>query len=62
MPILRQDHPNIGCLAVPISAVGGFLLFALLAAAVGFGSGESGVVGIGGAAVGALVAFGILRR
>ena len=47
VPILRDEDPRVGCLAVPVSAVAGFILFALVAAAVGVSAGVSGVRGIG---------------
>lgn len=61
MAILRDADPRIGCLAVPLSAVAGFVLFALVAAAIGAGSGLAGLVGIGGLVVGIVVAAVTLR-
>lgn len=54
MPIITDDHPRVGCLAVPISAVAGLVLFMLTFAAVGAGS----AVSTGGGALGALVGAG----
>jgi len=61
MAILQDEHPRVGCLAVPISAVAGFLLAVLLAAAVGASAGLAGVIGLGGAAVAILVSWRVLR-
>lgn len=62
VPILRNDDPRIGCLALPLTALGGVVLFALVAAAVGFGAGPSGVIGLGGAVVGIVASVIMLRR
>ncbi|MGI9624244.1 MAG: hypothetical protein ACR2PK_15520 [Acidimicrobiales bacterium] len=62
MAILREADPRIGCLAIPLSALGGFIVFTLVAAAVGLGAGVSGVVGLVGAVVGVAVAIRMLRR
>lgn len=62
VPILRDDDPRMGCLAVPLSAVGGFVLFVLVAAALGASAGLSVIVAIVGALLGVAIAAAILRR
>jgi hypothetical protein len=58
--ILRETDPNIGCLAVPISAVGGFIVLAFLAAAAGAGAALSTIIGLGGLGAGAVAAWILL--
>jgi len=62
MAILQDEHPRVGCLAVPISAVAGFLLAVLLAAAVGASAGLAGVIGLGGAVAAAAISVAVLRN
>ena len=62
MPIITDDHPRVGCLAVPISAVAGLVLFMLTFAAVGAGSTVATAGGVLGSLVGAGTAAWILRR
>ena len=62
MPILRQDDPRIGCLALPISIVGGFIVGALVAAAFGVSAGWSSTIGLIVGGIGAVVAALVLRR
>lgn len=62
MPILRDDDPRIGCLAVPISIVAGFIVGALVAASLGTSAGWSSAIGLIVGAFGALVAVGTLWR
>jgi hypothetical protein len=60
--ILRETDPRIGCLAIPISAVAGFIVTALVAAAIGFGASEASVAGLVGAAGAVMAAVLTLRR
>lgn len=62
MAILRQHDPRIGCLAVPVAALGGFIVFALVGAAFGLDAGAATVAAVVGAAVGSIVALVVLRR
>ncbi len=62
MPIITDDHPRVGCLAVPISAVAGLVLFLLAFAALGAGSTLATAGGVLGALVGAGTAALILRK
>jgi len=62
VPILREDDPRIGCLAIPISILGGFIVGALVAASVGVSAGWSSIIGLIAGAVGAVVAWIMLRR
>ena len=62
MPILRQDDPRIGCLALPISIVGGFIVGALVTAAFGVSAGWSSTIGLIVGGIGAVVAALVLRR
>ena len=62
MAILRASDPRIGCLAVPISAVAGFVLLALLAAAIGAGAATSTVVGLGGGVLAVAISAVVVRR
>lgn len=62
MAILRERDPRIGCLAVPLSLLAGFVVAALVAAALGAGSGTSTVTGLVGAGVAVVVAGVVLRR
>ena len=62
MPITHKDDPRIGCLAVPLSALAGFIVFTLVAASVGFGAGYSVVIGLSGVMVGLVVAAMMTRR
>ncbi len=61
MAILRDNDPNIGCLAIPISAVGGFIVLALTAAAAGGTAAASSIVGVAGLVAGAAAAWTLLR-
>ena len=61
MPIITDDHPRVGCLAVPISAVAGLVLFMLTFAALGGGSTVATAGGVLGALVGAGTAAWIVR-
>ncbi len=62
VPILRQDDPRIGCLALPISIVAGFIVGALVAAAFGVSAGWSSTIGLIVGGIGAVVAAVVLRR
>jgi len=62
MAILRDSDPNVGCLAVPIASIGGFITAAMLSASVGAGPGLAGAVGLGGSATGSIVAWIVLKR
>ena len=62
VPILREDDPRIGCLAVPISILGGFIVGALVAASVGVSAGWSSTIGVIAGVLGAVVAAIMLRR
>jgi hypothetical protein len=60
--ILRDEDSRIGCLALPISAVAGFMLFALVAAAIGVSAGASSITGLVGAGVGVGVSWITVHR
>lgn len=62
MAILRDDDPRVGCLALPLTAVAGFIVFALGLASVGVGAGASTVGGLVGAAIGSIIALMLVRR
>ena len=62
VPILRQDDPRVGCLAVPICIVAGFIVGALIAAAFGVSAGWSSTIGLIVGGIGAVVAVVVLRR
>ena len=62
VPILRDDDPRIAWLALPLAGLAGFILFALVAAAVGLSAGASGAIGLGGTVVGMVAAAMMLRR
>ena len=59
--ITRDDDPRVGCLAVPLGLLGGFVLAALGSAAVGVSAGWATLAGAIGALVGLLAAFIALR-
>ena len=60
--ILRDDDPRIGCLAIPICIVAGFIVVALVAAAFGASAGASSVAGLVGGVLAAAIAGWMLRR
>ena len=60
--ILREADDRIGCLAVPISAVAGFIVLALVVAALGASAGAASVAGLIGAVVGVGVSIVMVRR
>lgn len=62
MAILRQHDPRIGCLALPVAALGGFIVFALVGAAFGLDAGAATVAALVGAATGAIVALVVVGR
>ena len=62
MAILRERDARVGCLAVPLTMVAGFVIGALAAAAVGAGSRTSTITGIVLALIGMGVAAAVLAR
>ena len=56
------DDPRVGCLAVPICIVAGFIVGALIAAAFGVSAGWSSTIGLIVGGIGAVVAVVVLRR
>lgn len=62
MPIERDHDERIAWLALPLAAVAGFVVFALVAAAVGAGAGPSSLTGVAGLVVGVAIAAVVLRR
>lgn len=62
VPILRDDDPRVGCLAVPISILAGFIVGALIAASVGVSAAWSSVTGLLVGALGAAIAAWVLLR
>ncbi len=59
---MRESDPRIGCLAVPLAALAGFVVPVLAAAALGATAGASVVAGGGGAVLAIAVAVSVLRR
>jgi membrane associated rhomboid family serine protease len=59
--ITRENDPRVGCLAVPLGLIGGFVLAALGSAAVGASAGWATLAGAVGAVIGLLGALAVLR-
>jgi len=57
----ESTPPRLGCLAYPLSIVGGFVVMVLLAAALSFSATNSILIGIAGASAAALLAWRNLR-
>jgi hypothetical protein len=62
VPILRDHDPRIGCLAVPLSTVAGFVVVVLAAAAAGVGASDATAAGVVGAVAGLAGGLTIVRR
>ncbi len=61
MEFWETTPSRLGCLAYPLSIVGGFVVTLLLAVAVGFSATNSILVGIGGAMTASFLAWRNLR-
>ncbi len=62
MAIVRESDPRVGCLAVPVSTLAGFVVTVLLAAALGASAGSSVALGLAGGAVAMVIAGWFLKR